>query len=188
MTSFSPIPSRVIAALLGTFLAGEAPRVAAQAQPATPSPKKSVYGKLERVDKSLNGIIMRSDEGKRLAWQFDRAVIAELQRFKPGDRMIVIYRQTSPNEKRVTAVAFPDPASTPTYVNLTGSRVVLRSGPMVDGVCGRPDAAPVQEFTIPSGGRAEATDACWCCAAAEDSCTPANKTGPGQAVLVHCFE
>ena len=42
---------------------------------------------------------MRSDEGKRLAWQFDKRVIVEMQKFKPGDPMIVIYRQISANEK-----------------------------------------------------------------------------------------
>jgi len=102
--------------------------------------------------------------------------------------MIVIYRQVSSNEKRVTAVAFPGTASTPTYVNLTGSRVVLRSAAAVADVCGRADAGPVSESIIPAGGRAEVMDACWCCAPARDACTPGNKSGPGQAFLERCFE
>ena len=74
------------------------------------------------------------------------------------------------------------------HANVTDSRVVLRSAPMVEGVCGNPQAAPVSESIIPVGGKAEALDACWCCATAGDSCTPANKSGNGQAVLVRCYK
>ena len=102
--------------------------------------------------------------------------------------MIVIYRQISSNEKRVTAIAFPGTASTPIYVNLTGSRVVLRSAAAVAGVCGGADAGPVSESIIPEGGRAEVMDACWCCAPAGSTCTPGNKSGQGQAFLERCFE
>ncbi len=173
------------AVLLPLLLAAVTPRAAGQA-PAE-RPHKSVYGKLESVDKTRNGIVMKSDAGERLAWRLDAAVIAEAARFKPGDPMIVIYRQVKPNEKRVTAVAFPGTATTPVYVNMTGSRVVLRSAPFVNGVCGQPEAGPVNESEIPSGGLAEAQEACWCCAPAGETCTPGNKTGLGQALLVTCF-
>jgi len=173
--------------LLALFLVVPTPRAAGQAADA-PRPHKSVYGKLESVDKTLNGIVMKSDAGERLAWRFDPALIAEAARFKPGEPMIVIYRQVTPNEKRVTAVAFPGTATTPIYVNMTGSRVVLRSAPFVNGVCGQPHAGPVNESTIPSGGLAEVMEACWCCAASGDSCTPGNKSGLGKALLVNCFE
>jgi hypothetical protein len=102
--------------------------------------------------------------------------------------MIVIYRQVSPNEKRVTALAFPGAASTPIYVNTTGARVVVRSSPAVDGACGQPGAGPVSESTIPSGGLAEVLEACWCCAAPGEPCTPGNKSGLGRALLVQCFK
>jgi hypothetical protein len=177
-----------VAILLTLLVGAPPPRAAAQAKAGPPAPKKSVYGKLQSVDKSLNGVIMMSDSGERLAWRFEPAVIAEAARFKPGDPMIVIYRQITPNEKRVTAVAFPGSATTPIYVNLTGDRVVLRSSPAVDGVCGRPDAGPVKESPIPVGGLAEATEACWCCSSPDETCTTGNKTGLGRALLVQCFE
>jgi hypothetical protein len=176
------------AILLPFLLLGSTPRAVGQASDRPPRPHKSVYGKLESVDKSLNGIIMKSDAGERLAWRLDAAVIAEAARFKPGDPMIVIYRQIRPNEKRVTAVAFPGTASAPTYVNMTGSRVVLRGAPAVEGVCGQPGAGPVSEITIASGGMAEVMDACWCCAPSGETCTTGNKTGLGKALLVQCFD
>jgi len=152
-------------------------------------PHKSVYGTLSVVDKSLNGVAMMTDDGQRLAWRFTPRVVAEASKFKIGDRMIVIYRQIASNEKRVTALAFPGSAPTPQYVNTTGSRVIVRSAAAVNGVCGTPDAAgPVTESVIPAGGIAEVLEACWCCAAAGESCTPGNKSGNGRALLVHCFE
>jgi hypothetical protein len=177
-----------VGVLLALLAGAPTPRAAAQAQAGPPAPHKSVYGKLQSVDKSLNGVFMVSDAGVRLAWRFDRAVIAEVARVKAGNPMIVIYRQPTPNEKKVTAVAFPGTATTPIYVNLTGDRVLLRSSPAVGGACGQPDAGPVNESTIPVGGMAETTDACWCCAPSGQSCTPANKTGLGRALLVRCFE
>ncbi|PYQ02030.1 MAG: hypothetical protein DMF82_17435 [Acidobacteria bacterium] len=176
--------------LLGLFAGASAPRVAAQAPaPADAArPHKSVYGKLASVDKTRNGIVMKSDAGERLSWRFDAAVIAEAARFKPGDPMIVIYRQIAPNQKRVTALAFPGSATTPLYVNTTGSRVVVRSSPAVNGECGGPNAGSVSESTIPSGGVAEVLEACWCCAVPGESCNPGNKSGLGRALLVQCFE
>jgi hypothetical protein len=178
------LPHVVVMSLL---LAAATSRVIAQSA-SDPSAKKSVYGKLESVDTRLNGAFMRSDQGKRLAWRFDKKVIAEMARFHPGDPMIVIYRQISSNEKRVTAVAFPGSAETPVYVNLTGARVLLRSAPMKDGACGAPDAGPIVDSVIPDGGRAEAPDACWCCSTSDATCNPANKTGKGIALLSQCFE
>jgi hypothetical protein len=174
--------------LLAHLVGAPTPRAAAQGQAGPPAPHKSVYGKLQSVDKSLNGVIMKSDAGERLAWRFEAAVIAELARFNPGDPMIVIYRQVTANEKRVTAVAFPGSAATPIYVNMTGDRVVLRSSPAVDGACVQPDPATVNESTIPVGGLAEATGGCWCCASPGESCTPGNRTGLGRAFLVQCFQ
>ena len=193
------------AALLAFSLAGPVPRAAAQApspdapapaaaaspDPTIPDPSrphKSVYGKLAAVDKTLNGVAMTTDAGERVAWRFNPQVVAEAARFKPGDRMIVIYRQIASNEKRVTALAFPGSAASPLYVNTTGSRVTVRSAAAVEGVCGTPDAGRVTESVIPAGGMAEVLEACWCCAAAGESCTPGNKSGNGRALLVHCFE
>jgi hypothetical protein len=176
------------AILFALFLGASGTQAAAQA-PADPPARvsKSVRGKLESIDKSLNGVVMKADTGERLAWRFDAAVIAEAARFKPGDPMIVIYRQLGTNEKGVTALAFPGTAKTPTYINKTGSRVVLRSAPAVGGVCGGPDAGAVSESTIPLGGRAEALEACWCCAPTGEACNPGNKSGEGQAILIQCF-
>ena len=170
------------------LLGSTTPLRGAQGSPAPDRARKSVRGTLQSVDKGEGGVIMKSDAGERLAWRFSPAVIAEIAKLAPGAPMIVIYRQISSNEKRVTAIAFPGTASTPTYVNVTGSRVVLRSAPAVADACGRTDAGPVSESTIPAGGRAEVMDACWCCAPAGKACTPGNKSGQGQAFLEHCFE
>jgi hypothetical protein len=176
------------AVLLAAMVGAAAAQAAAPASPDPNVPHKSVYGKLVSVDKTRNGVVMKSDAGESLGWHFDPRVIAEAARFKPGDPMIVIYRQTSPNEKRVTALAFPGSAATPIYVNMTGSRVVVRSSPAVDGACGHPGAGPVNESTIPSGGVAEVLEACWCCAAPGEACAPGNKSGQGRALLVQCFK
>jgi hypothetical protein len=173
----------VLAALVTTGVLA-----APQETPASVTARKSVYGKLNAVDRRLSVVAMMSDGGERLAWRFDAKVIAEIEKVKLGEPMIVIYRQVTPNEKHVTAVAFPGTADTPIYLNLTGERIVLRSAPAVDGTCGGPDASAVQESTISSGGMVEATDACWCCAAAGETCTPGTKTGNGRALLVRCFE
>jgi len=170
------------------FLGGAVPWAEAQASPDAPPPHKSVYGKLERVDKTVSAIVMKSEAGESLAWKFDAAVIAEAEHFKPGDPMIVIYRQLAHNAKRVTALAFPGAAKAPTYVNMTGERVVLRSAPAVDGVCGKAGASPVTESAIPAGGLAEVLEACWCCASSGETCTPGTKSGLGRALLVQCFK
>jgi hypothetical protein len=175
-----------VAVLLVASLEAATSPVAAQGAQATPVVFRSVHGKLESVDVQLNGVVMVSDDGQRMAWQFDKAVIAKLEGFKPGDPVVVIYRQRGTG-KAVTALAFPGAAATPVYVNTSGQRVDLVSGPMVDGACGKPAEASIHRTTIPVGGRAETSDACWCCASAGEACTPANKTGLGQAFLVHCY-
>jgi hypothetical protein len=177
-----------VTAIATLFLGMATTRALAQAPEAPARANKSVYGKLQSIDKQLNGIVMKTDAGKRMAWQFDAKVIAELGQFKPGDPIIVIYRQLAGNAKRVTAVAFPGAAATPTYINKTGSRVSLRSAPAVNGACGQADAGPLSESTIPIDGRAEVMEACWCCAPAGEACIPGNKSGNGQAFLVQCFK
>jgi hypothetical protein len=175
-----------LALLLGLWPGAPPPRAQAQGATPRPLPFKSVHGTLEAVDRSLNGLIMKTDEGRRVAWKFDKAVIAQLSGFKRGDPIVVIYRQRE-SAKVVTAVAFPGAADAPVYVNTTGQRVELVSGPMANGACGPSSDQPLNTSTIPMGGRAEIADACWCCAPAGESCTPANKSGAGQAFLTHCF-
>lgn len=174
---------------------------AAQSSPAAPPspdapaaaartrPQKSAYGTMSAIDKSLSAVAMKTNDGKKLAWRFPPRVIEQVAtNFKVGDQMIVIYRQISSSEKRVTAVAFPGSAATPIYVNTTGSRVIVRTSPMVGGVCGTPDAGPISESMLPADGRAEVQEACWCCAVDGESCTPGNKSGNGRAFLVNCFK
>ena len=175
----------VVAVLLGLVPGVPAPPAAAQGSGGLAA--KTVHGKLEMVNESVNGVAVVSDEGQRMAWQFDKAVIARLKDFKPGDPVVVIYRLRGA-DKAVTAIGFPGAADTPVYVNLTGQRVALVSGPMVKGTCGQPAAEPLHTTNILSGGQAETADACWCCAPAGKSCTPANKTGLGRAFLTRCYE
>jgi hypothetical protein len=183
----------LLSGVVGVTHAAQATGAAPPAAP-TPAavdparPQKSVYGKIEHIDKSQNRLFMKTNDGKRLVWRFDAPIIEEASRFKPGDSVIVIYRQLAQNEKRVTAIAFPGTASSPIYVNLTGSRVVVRSAPMVDGACTQPKDAPAQDASVPSGGLAEVLDACWCCAPDGQTCTPGTKSGLGRAILVQCFE
>jgi hypothetical protein len=148
---------------------------------------KSVYGTLETVDPKAGGIIMKTDEGKRVAWKFDKVIMDRLGPFKPGDKVIVIYRQRGA-DKAVTAVAFPGTAETAVYHNTTGQRIALVGGPMVNGTCGEPPDTPVSITSIPVGGQGEVAQACWCCAPAGGTCIPANRTGKGQAFLANCYE
>jgi hypothetical protein len=187
MPEFRPAcPTAAVALLLA--LGTPTSRAAGQPSPAATRAFKSVYGQLESVDRTQNRLLMLAEGGERREWRFRAAVIAEAARFKPGDRMIVIYRPLAHNEKRVTAVAFPGSASTPIYLNLTGERVVVRSGPAVDGACDKPGDGPVQESTVPSGGMTEVMESCWCCAPAGETCTPGNLSGLGRALLVQCFQ
>jgi len=45
------------------------------------------------VNESVNGVSVVSDQGQRMAWQFDETVIAQIKGFKPGDPVVVIYRE-----------------------------------------------------------------------------------------------
>jgi hypothetical protein len=150
--------------------------------------QKSVRGTFLATDKSQSTLTIKSDSGQSLAWQFDATVVAEAAKFKVGAPIIVIYRQISANEKRVTALAFPGTAAKPTYMNMTGESVVVRSAPAVADACTAVDPASVTEVTIPAAGRAEVLEACWCCGPVGGTCTPGNKSGPGQAFLAQCFE
>jgi len=176
-----------VALLLGMLPGAVASRAAAQSTAPGGLAFRTVYGKLEMVNESVNGVSVVSDAGQRMAWQFDKAVIEKLKAFKPGDPVVVIYRERG-GGKAVTAIAFPGKAATPIYVNTAGERVELISGPMVGGACGQTADAPVNRTTIPTGGRAETQDACWCCAPAGQACVPSNRTGLGQAFLIHCYE
>ena len=140
------------------------------------------------INESVHAVAVVSDDGQRMAWQFDKAVIAQLKGFKPGDPVVVIYRQRGA-DKAVTAIGFPGAAATPVYVNTTGQRVELVSGPMVNGACGQPAAAPLNTTTIPTGrpGRDRRTPAGAARPRARPAC-PANKTGLGRAFLTRCYE
>jgi hypothetical protein len=173
------------ALLLGLVPGAPAPRVLAQGSGALAS--RTVHGKVEMINESVNAVAVVSDDGQRMAWQFDKAVIAQLKDFKVGDPVVVIYRQRGA-DKAVTAIGFPGKAATPLYINTTGHRVELVSGPMAGGACGQAADTLVNRTTIPTGGRAETSDACWCCAPAGKACMPSNKTGLGQAFLIHCYE
>jgi hypothetical protein len=173
------------AALLCLVVAGDVPRAAAQGAGALAY--RSVHGKVEMINPSVHAVAVVSDDGQRMAWQFDERVIERIKAFKKGDPVVVIYRERGA-EKAVTAIAFPGAAGTPVYVNTTDQRVVLVSGPMVNGACGQPSSEPLRTTNILSGGQAETSDACWCCAPAGRTCTPANRTGLGKAFLTRCYE
>lgn len=161
--------------------------VSATNEPDAARPRKSVRGTLESADTNRRSVIMKTDAGPRMYWRFDTGVVAEIAKHEAGHPMIVIYRQISANQKRVTAVAFPGTAQTPVYVNMTGARVLLRSAPG-DAECTQPDIAAATDTMIPAGGAGEAMGACWCCAGEDKACTPRTKTGHGRALLVSCFE
>ncbi len=42
------------------------------------------------VNESVNGVAVVSDDGKRMAWQLDKRVIAQVKRFTPGDPVVVM--------------------------------------------------------------------------------------------------
>ena len=181
MTRALPALSFLVAlGLVGPSRAAEPPAADAR-------PHKSVRGTLQSVDVRLRGAVMTTDDGQRLAWRFNAAVIAAVAKFAPGSPMIVIYRQISSNEKRVTAVAFPGTAATPVYVNLTGARVLLRSSAAVNEACGGAEGSAVRESVMPPGGRAEVLEGCWCCAPSGETCSPTTRAGQGQAFLERCF-
>lgn len=184
--AFNRLGAGLGVALLGLLPGAMASRAAAQSTAPGGLATRTVYGKLEMVNESVNGVSVVSDKGQRMAWQFEKSVIEQLKGFKPGDPVVVIYRERG-GGKAVTAIAFPGKAATPIYVNTAGERVELLSGPMVNGACGQATETPVNRTTIPTGGRAETQDACWCCAPVGQACVPSNRTGLGQAFLIHCY-
>jgi hypothetical protein len=175
----------VVAVLLGMLPGLPAPPAAAQGKGTLAS--RTVHGKLEMVNESVHAVAVISDDGQRMAWQFDKAVIEKIKAFKPGDPVVVIYRLRGA-DKAVTAIGFPGAAATPVYVNTTSQRVALVSGPLVGEACGQPAAESLHTTNILPGGQAETSDACWCCAPAGRACTPGNKTGLGRAFLTRCYE
>jgi hypothetical protein len=181
----SRLCSLAVALVLAFLVAAAAP---AREPGDAPPPHKSVYGTLLTVNATTNTVIMKSDKGESLSWRFDKEVIAEAAGFEPGVPVIVIYRLLPSGVKRVTALAFPGVEKSPTYVNMTGGRVVLRSAPAVNGACDAAGASEATESVIPPGGRAEVLEACWCCAASGQSCATSTKSGVGRAYLVQCFE
>jgi len=72
-----------VALLLGTLPGVPAPRAAAQGTAPGGLAFSTVHGKLEMVNESVNGVAVVSDEGQRMAWQFDKTVIEKLKGFKP---------------------------------------------------------------------------------------------------------
>jgi len=174
-------------ALVLAFVVG-ASAAAAREPGEAPPPHKSVYGKLLTVNARTNTVIMKSDEGENLSWRFEKEVVAEAAGFEPGVPVIVIYRLLPSGVKRVTALAFPGVEKSPTYVNMTGARVVLRSAPAVSGACDAAGTSDATESVIPPGGRAEVLEACWCCATPGSSCATTTQSGAGRAYLVQCFE
>jgi hypothetical protein len=174
--------------LFALFLGLVPPLAGAPASPEPARVSQSVRGSLVSVDSRLYSVVMKADTGESLTWRFSPAVIAEATKFKSGAPVIVIYRQIAPNEKRVTALAFPGAAPKPVYVNLTGARISLRSAGAKDQVCGQGDPGLVTESVLPPGERADVKDACWCCAPSGNACTTANRTGNGLAFLDRCFE
>ena len=177
MRRYASVAALGVALLLGVWSG-----VPAAAQGTGALAVRTVHGKVEMINPSVNAVAVIADDGHRMAWQFDEAVIEKLKAFKPGDAVVVIYRERGA-DKAVTAIAFPGAAATPVYVNTTSQRVTL-----VNGACGQPSAEPLRTTNILSGGQAETTDACWCCAPAGRTCTPANKTGLGRAFLTRCYE
>jgi hypothetical protein len=174
--------------LFALFLGAPPPPATAQASPEPARVPKSVRGTLQSVDLRLSSVIMKSDGGETLTWRFSPAVIGEAAKFKAGAPVIVIYRQTAPNEKRVTALAFPGAAAKPVYVNLTGAPIVLRSGAAAGELCTQGTSGPITETVLPASERADVKDACWCCALSGETCTLGNRSGNGLAFLERCFE
>ena len=165
---------------LGLAVGGEAPRAAAQARrrPRPPGPRRASTASSRA---SRSGTTRRDGLGRQQAAGLEvrKDLITEIEKFKPGDPMIVIYRQVGPNDKRVTAVAFPGTAQKPTYKNLTGERVTLRSAPLVNGACGPADRARSRRSRSPGTGSPRSTDGCWCCASAGTRACRATRRGSG---------
>jgi hypothetical protein len=159
-----------------------------------PLPQGSISGTLVSVDTRRNGVIIRDEAGAQMAWKLDPSVVKELGAFKPGDRLWIIYRQVGGGNRAVTAIGFPGTAQKPEFRNATGSYVRLVTGPFVNGACGGvrdPSELRVHRMMRLSSTEDEAP--CWCCAAAEQTCEPANRSWEpgdkvtGRIILSRCF-
>ena len=183
-------------ALLCTALAAHPPApLAAQASLTGPGVTGSVSGTLVTVDKPLSGLILRTDEGRQMAWRLDRSVLEQLSRFKKGDRMWVIYRELGGGDRAVTAIGFPGTETVPVYVNATGAGVRLHTaGYLEGGTCrGYREDGQVSHQLVLRGGRAGNEARCWCCSSMQETCDPANRAYEpgdrvtGRIILSRCF-
>jgi len=148
----------------------------------------SVEGVLDKVVTKHDGLVVKTEDGRRLGWQLPAPVIAEAAKFEPGSPMWVIYRKLDNENQAVTALGFPGVEDHPVYVNATGYPVVLRTGPGVDGQCGTEGAPAGSERKLGKGLVVEDTSACWCCAPEGETCAPSNRSGNGRIVLAQCFK
>ena len=170
-------------------------RLAAQAPQPGALAAGSMNGTLVTVDKPLNGLIIRTDEGRQMAWRMDRSVIEQVAKFKKGDRLWIIYRELGGGDRAVTAVGFPGSEKVPVYVNATGTAVRLHKSRYLDGgACrGYREDTQVGHSRIPRGASIENEDACWCCSSMEQMCEPANRAYEpgdkvtGRIILSRCF-
>jgi hypothetical protein len=174
-------------ALIVALMAG-GPLVAAQGLTEGPLVHTSIEGVLDKVVTKHEGLILKTDEGRRLGWKLPAPVIEEAAKFEPGARMWVIYRKLNDNNQAVTALGFPGVEDAPVYVNATGYPVVLRTGPAVDGQCGAENAPAGSEQALGMGLVIEDLSECWCCAPEGETCAPSNHSGNGRIVLAQCFK
>jgi hypothetical protein len=183
-------------ALLCAALAAHLPDPLAAQAPGTGSlVTGSVSGTLVTVDKKLSAMILRTDEGRQMAWRLDRSVIEQLSRFKTGDRLWTIYRELGGGDRAVTAIGFPGSEKVPVYVNATGSAVRLHTAAYLDGgACrGYREDGQVSHSLVRRGASADNEAPCWCCSSMQQTCEPANRAYEpgdrvtGRIILSRCF-
>jgi hypothetical protein len=178
----------LVCAAVAAPLGAQAPQPGAVAQ-------GSVSGTLVTIDKPLSGLILKTDEGRQMAWRLDRSVIEQVAKFKKGDRLWVIYRELGGGDRAVTAVGFPGSEKLPVYVNATGAAVRLHTAPyLASGVCrGYREDGQVSRALIRRGALADNEAPCWCCSSMEKTCEPANRAYEpgdkvtGRIILSRCF-
>lgn len=168
--------------------------LAAAVAAASPSPKPlltdSVSGTIEVVDTRLNGIIVHSEGGDRIAWKLPAPAIKEASRYERGARVRVHYRGLQTGDRAVTALSFPGDGSEVTYVNGTGARVLLRTGAAnADGGCAsEPSSDGAAERMVARNRTAVMEPSCFCCAPPGKTCGLANHAVAGsRIVLAQCF-
>jgi hypothetical protein len=173
-------------ALVVALVAGGA-FVGAQELVEGPLVRTSISGVLDRVVTRQDGVILKTEDGRRLGWKLPAPVIEEAAKFEPGSPMWVIYRKRDTADQAVTALGFPGVEDKPVYVNASGYNVVLRTGPAVDGQCGAESPGNMAEYKLSPGLVTEDLNACWCCAPSAERCAPANQSGNGRIILAQCF-